>query len=112
MSIKYTLDESGVVWFPLVLLQAKAVSWKEFGFSSYGGFEAVSISSPSSEGGEWSPTYEDYYSSLFPLVLLQAKAVRGKKILQHSFGTKDQVSISSPSSEGGEVLVIPHERLN
>ena len=65
----------------------------------------VSISSPSSEGGEITALgfiigfFVNNY--LFPLVLLQAKAVR--TIFQTGkFSRLQRVSISSPSSEGGE----------
>ena len=64
----------------------------------------VSISSPSSEGGEITALgfiigfFVNNY--LFPLVLLQAKAVR--TIFQT--GKLSGVSISSPSSEGGEIV--------
>jgi hypothetical protein len=71
----------------------------------------MSISSPSSEGGEkYQAPFAWYFDKgvelyllMFPLVLLQAKAVRkapeeSRFLLQHM-----RVSISSPSSEGGEL---------
>jgi hypothetical protein len=62
--------------FPLILLQAKAVSWNFVNIRKL--CRVVSINSPSGEGGESSNfgRNNSFVNELFPLILLQAKAVR------------------------------------
>ena len=68
--------------FPLVLLQAKAVSHDiRYYDSLLGLLEKVSISSPSGEGGEC------------------------PKSMMSGSAKKQIVSISSPSGEGGEIQI-------
>ena len=66
----------------------------------------VSISSPSSEGGEKTYPPLELANLLFPLVLLQAKAVSIDDLALSS--PSIEVSISSPSSEGGEIPLYHH----
>ena len=91
--------------FPLVLLQAKAVSGSFsddmfYPFSSK--FPLVLLQAKAVSGA--SDSKKTSVIERFPLVLLQAKAVRiGEDFGRLSINREKSVSISSPSSEGGEL---------